>query len=79
MKLFNIFITACFVIAAAQAVAAAVAMLIVLALIYGLFVHPRPTLGVFALLVSLGMFEAHPIAFVVTAASLAVIATVRAA
>ena len=60
MKAVYIVVVACFVIAAAQAVATALAMLLLVALIYGLFAHPRQTFGLVGLLTFAGLAERQP-------------------
>jgi hypothetical protein len=65
MRLFNIVIVACVVLAAAQAIASAVAPLIVLGVMYGLFSHPGPTLSALALLAAASAFEAQPAPFII--------------
>lgn len=64
MRLIGILITACVVLAAAQAVAVALAILLGLAFFYSLFTAPKETLGFVALLLLLGAFQAHPAAFI---------------
>lgn len=63
MKMAGILITACVVLAAAQAVAAALCIVLVTALIFGLFTAPRETLGFVGLLLAAGMWQAHPLIF----------------
>ena len=60
MKLIGWILLACLVIAAAQAVAAALATLSVIALVYGLYAHPRQTFGLLALLLFAGLAERQP-------------------
>ena len=62
MRLLGILLVACVVLAAAQAVALALAVLLMVSLIYGLFTAPRETLGFVALLLVLGAFQAQPVA-----------------
>ncbi|PZQ94341.1 MAG: hypothetical protein DI533_22430 [Cereibacter sphaeroides] len=62
MRLIGILMTACVILAAAQAVAVALAILLGLALIYSLFTAPKETLGVIALLLVAGMWQAYPLA-----------------
>lgn len=59
----GIFITACIVLAAAQAAAVALGMLLLCGLIYGLFTAPKETLGFLGLLFIAGIFQAQPLAF----------------
>jgi hypothetical protein len=61
VRLLGIFVTACVVLAAAQAIAAALAILLLIAFIYGIFAYPRETLGLLAFSVLAGMVEAHPL------------------
>lgn len=63
MKMVGILITACVVLAAAQAAMAVLAVLVLAALIYGLFKAPAETIGFVGLLVFAGMFRAHPLVF----------------
>jgi quinol-cytochrome oxidoreductase complex cytochrome b subunit len=62
MRLFGILITACVVLAAAQAIATALCILLLLAFIYGLFAAPRETFGLLGLLLAVGLIERHPLA-----------------
>lgn len=61
MKLAAFFITACVVLAAAQAVAAALAIAVLLALICGLLTQPRETVGMIALAAALTAFGQYPL------------------
>lgn len=70
MKLLGIFLTACVVLAAAQAVATALCVLLIVGLVYGLFVAPRETLGFVGLILIAGAFQAYPLAFLVVSAIL---------
>lgn len=53
-------ITACVVLAAAQAAIAVLAMLALGGVVYGLFVAPRETLGLIGLFAVLGFAQTHP-------------------
>lgn len=64
MRLLGIFLTACVVLAAAQAAAVALAILLLCGLIYSLFTAPEETFGFIALLVVLGAFQTYPLAFI---------------
>ena len=75
MKLLGMFIVACFIIAAAQALTAALAAF---AVVYGLVVYPRPTIATIFVLAALNAFQAHPIAFAATASLLVITALIRA-
>ncbi|EXS68111.1 hypothetical protein BF95_01300 [Sphingobium sp. Ant17] len=59
----GILLTACIVLAAAQAMAVALSLLLLCVLIYSLFSAPRETLGFLALLFVAGLFQAQPLAF----------------
>lgn len=72
MKLLGIFLTACVVLATAQAAAVALAILLLCGLIYSLFIAPKETLGFIALFLVLGAFQAYPLAFLGVVAILAI-------
>lgn len=72
MKLLGIFLTACVVLAAAQAVATALCVLLVAGLVYGLFAAPRETLGFLGLILVGGLFQANPLAFLAVVALLTI-------
>ncbi|KTR84459.1 hypothetical protein NS277_04740 [Novosphingobium barchaimii] len=72
MRLLGIFLTACVVLAAVQAVAIALCILMLAGLIYGLFAAPRETLGFLGLILIGGLFQAHPLAFLAVVALLAI-------
>ena len=63
MRLLGIFVTACVVLAAAQAVATALCLLMIAGLAYALFVAPRETLGFMGMVLIAGAFQAHPLVF----------------
>ncbi|KQM13899.1 hypothetical protein ASE49_12765 [Novosphingobium sp. Leaf2] len=56
----GILVVACVVLAAAQAVAAVLILLLLTALVYGLAVHTRETLGLIGLMVCMGFVERQP-------------------
>lgn len=61
VKLLGIFVTACVVLAAAQAAAAVLALLLVCSLLYGLFAFPKELLGLIALCIIGGLIRVHPL------------------
>ncbi len=65
------------VIAAAQAVAAALGVLLLLAIVYGVFVCPRETFGLLALCIVVGLFDRHPLACLGAAALVIVAGLIR--
>jgi quinol-cytochrome oxidoreductase complex cytochrome b subunit len=73
VRLLGILITACIILAAAQAMAVVLCVLLVAALIYGLFVCPREMLGMIGLLLVAGMWQAYPLAFLGLVALIAVV------
>lgn len=60
MRLLCIFLTACLVLAAAQAVAAVLCVLLVAGLVYGLFVAPRETFGLVGLCLIASLVQTQP-------------------
>ena len=72
MKLLGILLTACVVLAAAQAVATALYVLLLAGLAYSLFVAPRETLGFLGLILIGGFVQAHPLAFLTVVVLLAI-------
>jgi quinol-cytochrome oxidoreductase complex cytochrome b subunit len=62
MKMLGFLITACVVLAAAQAAIAVLAVFALGGLVYGLFVAPRETLGLIGLLAVVGLVQSHPAA-----------------
>jgi len=62
MRLLGIFLTACMVLAAAQAVATALCILLVVALIFGLVAAPREILGLLGLTIVVGLLRCYPLA-----------------
>lgn len=64
MRLFGIFLIVCTVLAALQALAAVLAVTLVGAIIYGLFAHPKETLGFLGLATILGVAQTQPLALV---------------
>ena len=68
MRLCGIFIIACVVLAAAQAIAAILLVVIMLGVAYCLFVHPRETIGLVALSGLIGLFSRQPLACLALAA-----------
>jgi quinol-cytochrome oxidoreductase complex cytochrome b subunit len=60
MKLIGYFLLACIVLAVAQAAAVVLALLVVLAIIYGVFTAPRELFGLLGLLLVAAAFQAHP-------------------
>ncbi|WP_288487118.1 hypothetical protein [uncultured Novosphingobium sp.] len=77
MRWLGIFLTACVVLAAAQAVATALCVLLIVGLVYGLFVAPRETLGLVGLILIAGAFQAYPLAFLAVSAMLVAISMIR--
>ncbi|WP_375287068.1 hypothetical protein [Sphingomonas sp.] len=63
MRLLGIFITACVILAAAQATAAVLVLFVLIGLVYSLFTAPRETLGLLGLMVVAGLIQAQPLAF----------------
>ena len=59
----GILITACVVLAAAQAAIAVLAMLALGGVVYGLFVAPRETLALLGMMVLGSAFQAYPLLF----------------
>lgn len=72
MRLGAILITACVVLAAAQAAMAALAVLLIGGFLYGLYRSPQATLGIVFMLLLVGVFNAHPLAFLAVVALMAV-------
>jgi hypothetical protein len=68
MKLLGILLTACVVIAAAQAIMAVLAILLVAGVIFGLFVCPREMISLIFLLALIGVFQVQPLACLVVVA-----------
>lgn len=64
MKMVGVLVTACVVLAAAQAVIAVLAMLALGGVVYGLFVSPKETLGLVCLMLIVGLLQAQPLAWV---------------
>lgn len=77
MKLLGIFFTACIALAAAQAVAVAFGIMLIAALIYGLIVAPRETVGVVGLILITGMFQSYPLIFLGVVAMMTVASILR--
>ncbi len=77
MRLGSILITACVVLAAAQAAMAALVVLLMGGFLYGLYRSPQTTLGIVFLLLLVGMFNAHPLAFLAVVALMAFASMVR--
>lgn len=63
MRLTGIFLVACVVLAAAQAMAAVLMVLLLIGFAFSLFVAPKETLGFVAILLVAGMWQASPIFF----------------
>lgn len=74
MRLIGIFLSACVMFAALKAAIAALLMLFLLSLLWGLYLHPREVTGFMAYCTALSLIGAHPsaslaiIGFVVIAA-----------
>lgn len=62
MKLLGILLTACVVLAAAQAAMAVMAVLLLGWVIFGLFVCPREMISLIAFLALVGLFQVQPLA-----------------
>lgn len=62
MKLLGILLTACVVMAAAQAAMAVMALLLLAWVIWGLFVCPREMFGLIGFLALVGVFQVQPLA-----------------
>lgn len=77
MRWLGIFLTGCVVLAAAQAVATALCVLLIGGVIYGLFFAPRETLGFVGLILIAGAFQAYPLAFLAVSAMLAATSMIR--
>ncbi len=77
MKLVGILLTACVVLAAAQAAMAVLVVLLVVGFIYGLFKAPEATLGFVVLLMLIGMFNTHPVAFLAVVGLMTIASMVR--
>lgn len=77
MRWLGIFLTACVILAAAQAVATALCLLLIAGLVYGLLVAPRETLGFIGLILIAGAFQAHPLAFLAVSAMLVATSMIR--
>jgi quinol-cytochrome oxidoreductase complex cytochrome b subunit len=77
MRLAGILITACVVLAAAQAAMAALAVLLMGGFLYGLYRSPQATLGIVFLLLLVGIFNAHPLAFLAVVALMTIASMIR--
>lgn len=77
MRLAGILFTACVVLAAAQAAMAALVVLLLVGFIYGLIRAPQATIGFFFLLVLVGIFNAHPLAFLAVVALMTIASMIR--
>ena len=77
MRIVGIFLTACVVLAAAQAVAVTLAFLLTITLIYGLFAYPRETFGLLGLGVLSGLIQQQPLACLSVLALLTAISALR--
>lgn len=62
MRALGTLLAACVVLAAAQAAALALSILLMLALVYGLFARPRETFGFVGLCIIAGLVERQPLA-----------------
>lgn len=62
MKLLGILLTACVVLAAAQAAMAVIAVLLLAWVIFGLFVCPREMIALIGFLALVGVFQVQPLA-----------------
>jgi hypothetical protein len=74
VKLLGIFITACVVLAAAQAV---LSVLFLTAIVYGIFVHPRETFALLAFCLLAALVECYPLPCIGLAALTAIAAVMR--
>lgn len=65
MQLIGVFLIACVVLAAAQAMAALLLVLLLIGFVFSLFVAPKETLGFIGILLVAGMWQAQPKLFIV--------------
>lgn len=79
MRLAGILITACVVLAAAQAAMAALAVLLMGGFLYGLYRSPQATLGILFMLLLVGVFNAHPLAFLAVVALMTIASMIKGA
>jgi len=77
MRLGGILITACVVLAAAQAAMAALAVLLVAGFLYCLYRAPQATISILFMLVLVGIFNAHPLAFLAVVALMTIASLIR--
>lgn len=61
MRLLGIFLSACVILAVVKAAIIALLLLFLVALIWGLCLHPREVFGFMAYCAILGLVSAHPI------------------
>lgn len=61
MRLLGILLTTCVVLAAVQAAAVALSVLLLLALIYGAFTRPRETFGLFGFCLIANLIDRQPL------------------
>jgi hypothetical protein len=62
VKLVGVLLTACVVLAAAQATLAVICVLLLAWVVYGLFVFPKEMIGLLAIFAVLGLLHAQPLA-----------------
>lgn len=77
MRLIGVFLTACVVLAAAQAMAALLMVLLLIGFVFSLFVAPKETLGFIGILLVAGMWQAQPILFIVLISLLSLVRLIK--
>lgn len=61
MKVLGVFLTACVVLAVAQAAAVALVVMLGIVILYSAFVYPRETFGFFGFCIIAGLIERQPL------------------
>lgn len=62
MRLLGFFLSACVILAALKAAVVALFVLFLIALLWGMFFHPREVAGFVTLCTALSLVSAHPVA-----------------